>query len=316
MASTTTMSLYSSTNVITYHRIRSSPVPKPIAPRPVSPLTFYGPQVPRCPTTAIAIKREEEIEIDSETEDPEEIRLMFKRWRGAGRESIAMVRQPKKKSRKSYPQEYKMKALRMYAIAREAGPDGIERPISKRKCVKLLGITPKMLLDWISKGNTIKKIQVGARRVSEPGRQVPWPEMEARLYREFKTLRVLGQAINRKWFTRVGRKIFKEKYLKQVAYVSDSDTENENAVKIVLSCTFSDRWFKWFRSRWKLSWRQRTNVAQKSPAEKQEKVILFLQYIRLDGILYLESMKVYVRLVDTSDIISSIWTKLHYLLNS
>ncbi|KAF8457988.1 hypothetical protein BGX38DRAFT_1154859 [Terfezia claveryi] len=42
--------------------LRPGPLPKPIASRPVSPLTFYGPQVPRCPTTAIAIKREEEID--------------------------------------------------------------------------------------------------------------------------------------------------------------------------------------------------------------------------------------------------------------
>ncbi|RPB21502.1 hypothetical protein L211DRAFT_840692 [Terfezia boudieri ATCC MYA-4762] len=66
-------------------RIRPGPVPKPIAPRPVSPLTFYGSQ---CPTTAIAIKREEAIEIDSETEDPEEIRLLFERWRAAWNGSI------------------------------------------------------------------------------------------------------------------------------------------------------------------------------------------------------------------------------------
>ncbi|RPB18304.1 hypothetical protein L211DRAFT_854241 [Terfezia boudieri ATCC MYA-4762] len=198
------MSQYSSTDLTTYCkmvRIRPGPVPKPIAPRPVSPLTFYGPQVPRCPTTAIAIKREEAIDIDSETEDPEEIRLLFKRWRATGRESIAIALQPKKNSRKSYPQEYKMKALRMYAVAREAGLDGIKRPISKRKCAKLLGITPKMLSDWISKGNTIKKTRVGSRRVFGPGRQVSWPEMEACLYREFKALRVLGRAINRKWFT-------------------------------------------------------------------------------------------------------------------
>ena len=47
-------------------------------------MSFYDPQVPRWP--AIPIKKEADWEeIHSETEDPEEIRVLFKRWRAAGR---------------------------------------------------------------------------------------------------------------------------------------------------------------------------------------------------------------------------------------
>ena len=66
-----------------------------------------------------------------ETEDPEEIRVLFKRWRAAGRAGVTSLIS-RKNTRRSYPREYKMKALRMYAIAREVGPDGVDRPVSKR----------------------------------------------------------------------------------------------------------------------------------------------------------------------------------------
>jgi len=140
-----------------------------------------------------------------------------------------------------------------------------------------------MLSDWISKGNTIKNTWVGARRVPGPGRLVCWLEMEACLYQKFKAIRLLGRTVNRKWFTQIGKKIFKEEYPKQVACVSDS-AENENAMKIVFACTFSDGWFRRFKGRLKLSWRQRTNIAQKLLEEKKQKVILFLQYVRCNSI--------------------------------
>jgi len=99
-------------------RLRPGPLPKPIGPRPVSPLSFYGPTVPRCPTAVIGIKREEGWkDVDSETEDPEEIRVLFKRWRATGRAEVSTLTS-RKNMRKSYPQEeYKMKALCMYAMA-------------------------------------------------------------------------------------------------------------------------------------------------------------------------------------------------------
>ncbi|RPB03599.1 hypothetical protein L873DRAFT_1760867 [Choiromyces venosus 120613-1] len=143
--------------------------------------------------------------------------------------------------------------------------------LSSLVCAKILGITAKMLRDWLSKEDLIINSLSGCRCIGSRG-LVQWPEMEAKLFIEFGQKRAKGQPIGRRWFFAIGKQIFLDCYPDQISFGMDG--------KVEYACMFSTGWFRRFRKQWGISWHARTNTSQKAPENSCQKIELFLRFNR------------------------------------
>lgn len=219
--------------------------------------------------------------IDPATEDPDEIIQLFDEWRQYSCTNSTRVEKTRK--RKRYPREYKLKALVFWRHgvvlkkSKKHDSGSATRPewerISQNQAASVLEICAKQLREWKNSEEDILESVKGSRQITRTG-QAKWPEMEVQLHLEFKEARKLGRSINRKWFGRVGRRIFAELYPDQIGFDECRDSH------VVFDCTFSDGWFSSFKKRWSISWRCKTNTASKPPEDYRPKISLFCKFNR------------------------------------
>lgn len=107
------------------------------------------------------------------------------------------------------------------------------------------------------------KLRNDPRKSRKPGagRQASYPEMEKQLYSEFKDLRSKGIKVKEWWFRNRCKEIMREKY-------PDADFK------------MSDHWFVRFKTRFDISLRRPTNVAQSHPETLRVIIQQFHRYIR------------------------------------
>src|SRR5437868_3743879 len=80
------------------------------------------------------------------------------------------------------------------------------------EAAKNLGITSKMLRDWIRQEEKIASLKKGTRKGID-GRRVQEESMEEELFREFQEGKVADGAVDRDWFYRHARRIYAKQYL-------------------------------------------------------------------------------------------------------
>ena len=154
--------------------------------------------------------------------------------------------------RKSYTREEKLKILRFcHSNNRNV----------YRTCQKY-GLNSKTLLRWLKDENKIESSRKGSKR-AKFNRTPKYPEMEDRLYREYKDLRKRGLKVKAWWFKTKAPQILAETNPGMAA-----------------SFCFSDSWFSGFKKRHRISLRRPTNHCQEEPVNKKQSIQLFHQKIR------------------------------------
>lgn len=232
-------------------------------------------------------------EIDPETEDSDDIIKLFEEWHQYQAENTRLVNGGRvvkagvaggiRKNRRSYPREYKLKALTLWRVGvvlrkprnGEMRSQAPQRPewerVSQNRAAQMLGICPKQLREWEKQEDLILNLKKGSREVTRI-RRPRWPEMERFLYDQFKAARKIGRSITHHWFERKGKEIFADLYPEQVAF-----DENDH---VVYDCCFSHMWFTGFKLRWDITWRCKTNIATLTPEELRPKISLFCKFNR------------------------------------
>ena len=153
-----------------------------------------------------------------------------------------------KAQRKSYTREFKLKVIRFY------------RKNNLYRTSKRYELNTKTVLRWIKQESKIKDASKQSKHLKHQ-RKVMHPEMEKKLYDEYKKLRKKGLKVKGYWFKLRAQQILKD---------MDSET----------TFRFSDRWFGAFKRRHKISLRRATNVAQKEPEDKRRAIQQFHRQIR------------------------------------
>ena len=164
--------------------------------------------------------------------------------------------------RRSYTREFKLGVIKYY---RKHG-ESIHRTSDHYK------VDRKQVRNWLKKEVNI----IGQKKKSKAQRfgKVRYPELEKKLYDEFIEKRKEGRIIKKWWFVARARQIARSEY-------KDTDFKVSNS------------WFVRFRQRFKISYRKKTHVAQKSPAELRESVEMFhkaSQAIRRRGVYQLKDL--------------------------
>lgn len=118
----------------------------------------------------------------------------------------------------------------------------------------------KTKLRWATDEEKLKQAKKGSKRVVTT-RKAAFPEMEAELYREYKSLRKRGLKVKGFWFKTRGKQLLEE-----------MDPE--------ASFHLSDGWFDGFKQRHRISFRRSTNVSQRPASDKESAVRLFHRNIR------------------------------------
>ena len=168
----------------------------------------------------------------------------------SGQQQLVFDLQVSKRKRKSYGREEKLKTLKFY---RDNGRN-------LYKTCKRFSLNTKTVLRWIKDEEKIRSRSKGSKRVKFE-RKAMYPEMEEKLYTEYKVLRAKGLKVKGWWFrTRV----------KEILEEIEPDANFQ----------FSDGWFLSFKKRHKISLRRPTNTAQKEPEDKRSAVMIFHRNIR------------------------------------
>ena len=118
-------------------------------------------------------------------------------------------------------------------------------------------LNTKTVLRWHADREKIKKSRKGSKRVDFK-RSALFPDMEERLYDEYKELRRKGLKVKGWWFRVRAKQILGELH---------PDAE----------FLFSNSWFDGFKSRHRISLRRATNACQKPPDDKMEAIQQFHQ---------------------------------------
>jgi len=176
------------------------------------------------------------------------------------------------KTRKSYTREFKLQVLTLLRTGR-MHRDGKWVKISKHEVARTIGISRATLRDWEQGAEDILKSQKGSRRVLGAGRRTYWPYMEKELVEKFRQARERGIAITRYWFLRHAKQLFREHYPEEVAVIPGCH-------RFIYPLKFSATWFTAFRSRYRISWRMKTNIAQVSATDKIASLQCYLRFIR------------------------------------
>ena len=106
----------------------------------------------------------------------------------------------------------------------------------------------------------LKKAKKGSKRTITV-RKAAFPEMEAELYQEYKSLRKRGLKVKGFWFKTRGRQLLEQMHPEA-------------------SFHFSDGWFDGFKQRHRISFRRYTNVSQRPTSDKESAVRSFHKNIR------------------------------------
>ena len=155
-----------------------------------------------------------------------------------------------KKARKSYSREEKLKVVKNY---HDNGKN------LYRTC-KRFSMNSKTVMRWVKDEEKIRGSSKGSKRVKFD-RRAQYPEMEAKLYLEYKELRKKGLKVKGWWFRLRAKQILTE---------LESDTNFQ----------FSNGWFLDFKKRHRISMRWATNTCQREPDDKHSAVQHFHRNIR------------------------------------
>ena len=176
-----------------------------------------------------------------------------------------------KAKRKSYTREFKLEVVKFYKE-------------NLYRTSKTYSLNTKTVLRWIKDEKMIKKGKKGGKHVQHQ-RRAAHPEMEEKLYNEFKELRkkgnlgsvsyaiadlsfeMLGLKVKGYWFRVRGRQI-----------LADMNPEAD--------FSFCNGWFDRFKARHKISLRRSTNVAQKPASDKRGAIQSFHRNIRQVSSVY------------------------------
>ena len=116
-------------------------------------------------------------------------------------------------------------------------------------------LNTKTVLQWVRDEKAIRKAKKGSQH-SDHKRPAVYPEMEERLYHEYKELRKKGLKVKRYWFKVHGRQLLEE---------ANPDE----------SFKFSDGWFARFKEHHQISFRCKTNKAQKQADDELTAIRMF-----------------------------------------
>ena len=131
---------------------------------------------------------------------------------------------------------------------------------------KRFQLNNKTVRRWVKDEKAIMESKKGRKRVNF-SRQACHPEMEEKLYDEYKQLRRKGLKVKKWWFLLRAKAILKE-------------------LKPEATFCFSNEWFSAFRRRHRITLRRGTNTCQRQPGDKQFVIQQFHRTIRekaLDG---------------------------------
>ena len=155
---------------------------------------------------------------------------------------------PKVRS-KSYTREFKLDVVKFY------------RENNLYKASKRFSLNTKTVLQWIKDEETIKSSKKGSKH-KQHARPPMHPEIETRLYQEYKELRKKGIKVKGYWF-RIRAK--------QILEVTNPD--------LTTAC-FSNSWFDGFKQRHRISLRRATNVSQRPADDRRGAIQGFHRNIR------------------------------------
>ena len=161
-----------------------------------------------------------------------------------------LVESTLKKARKSYSREEKLKVVKYY---HENGKNLFQT-------CKRFSMNSKSVMRWVKDEEKIRGSSKGSKRVKFE-RRAQYPEMEAKLYSEYKELRRKGLKVKGWWFRLRAKQIL---------------TELEPSTNF----QFSNGWFLGFKKRHRISMRRATNTCQKEPEDKHSAVQHFHRNIR------------------------------------
>ena len=142
--------------------------------------------------------------------DEAEIINQFRLHRDRGSESrpaLSVVDEDETRKRISYTREQKLAAVSYATTTYKVLNDGSLKIISRYAAAQNLGITTKMLRDWIKKQQDIMALSGGTRK-NRTHSDYQEPEMEVQLLEMFKTARKAGRKINRSWFVHQVKQIY------------------------------------------------------------------------------------------------------------
>ena len=97
----------------------------------------------------------------------------------------------------SYTREQKLATITYATTTWMTDKNGSSKPISKYAAAQQLGITTKMLKNWIKHRLDIESLMVGTRKNQSCNITCQEPEMESRLLELFKEARTAGLKINK-----------------------------------------------------------------------------------------------------------------------
>lgn len=146
----------------------------------------------------------------------------------------------------------------------EPMPDGtIYRPPTSAEASAYWKIPARTIRTWWEKKDEIVESKSRSRALPRHGWICQWPEMEKELFDTFCARRSAGQLVQRSWFRRTSRELFKRHY---------PDCEQ--------LFVFSNGWFGGFTRRCGIARRMVTKQASKLPEEYIDVTNSFLRFIR------------------------------------
>ena len=157
---------------------------------------------------------------------------------------------PGKPKRKSYTRETKLKVVESYYARRK----------NLYQTCKHYGLNTKTVMRWIKDEEKIRQSKKGSKH-SEHDRRAMYPDVEERLYSEYRALRKKGLKVKGWWFRTKAKQIFEELHPDE-------------------TFQFSNTWFTGFKTRSRISQCRGTNTCQKEPADKKEAIRGFHRAIR------------------------------------
>lgn len=183
----------------------------------------------------------------------------------------SLINQKQKGKKRSYTREEKLKYIQLYKNTYVETEPGVRSLISKRQAAKNFGISHSIFINWLRKEDQLRSCRSGTRSMNN--KPASWPEFEEKIYGDFMEWRKRRRAINKAWFLRTAKKYFFELYPNEVV-VNPEDGSKTYGSK------FSSGWFHRFKERWRISWRAKTRIASKTPAEAEPLILNWLRFNR------------------------------------
>lgn len=182
-----------------------------------------------------------------------------------------------RRSRKSYPRELKLSIVQWATSTYITKKNGSKKLISRYEAAKRLKLDEITLKRWIENRHKIASQRRNSRRGVNNPKRGQEDALELRLYASFKAARALGRQIDRRWFIRHAKAIYREQYPERIL--------TNNGKLEYLKFKFSNGWFQGFRRRFRISNRCRTKQGQKVPEDFRPKIQAWLQYNRRQTVI-------------------------------